>query len=93
MLENLLIKNKLEFVHIKHGTYLGQDMLHDMVMLNNIADFRYFYIDNDWIRANITLDISQEYPTKLLVFNVKYKNNKGYDYNSGKIEGPKEKVA
>ena len=65
MLEDLLQNNKLEYINI--DTYRSINIIKAMTISTNIQNMRYFFIDNS-SRLYITLDISNEYPNKLLVY-------------------------
>ena len=65
MLEDLLQNNKLEYINI--DTYRSINIIKAMTISTNIQNMRYFFIDNS-SRLDITLDISNEYPNKLLVY-------------------------
>ena len=65
-----------------------------MILSKNIKNLSCFSIDTENNKVNITLDITNEYPDKLLVFGVIYSYNK--DDNTCKylesIQGPEDKV-
>ena len=63
MLEDLFKNNKLEYVDI----YKGNNIVKSMTISTNIQNLRFFYINNKY-RVDITLDISTEYPKKLVVY-------------------------
>ena len=58
MLEDLFKNNKLEYIDI----YKGNNIVKSMTISTNIQNLRFFYIDNNNDRLDITLDISTEYP-------------------------------
>ena len=58
MLEDLFKNNKLEYVDI----YKGNNIVKSMTISSNIQNLRFFNIDNNKDREDITLDISHEYP-------------------------------
>ena len=60
-----------------------------MTISQNIQNMSCFYVNNDRNRANITLDITNEYPDRLSVFAIRYDNLQKY---SGIISGPEDKV-
>ena len=67
MLEELFKNNKLEYVHINKYMY-GENIVKSMTISFNIQNLRFFCINNGENRVNITLDISHEYPKKLVVY-------------------------
>ena len=67
MLEDLLKNNKPEYVHIHKGTN-DENIVKPMIVSSNMENLRYFYVDRGYYRAEITLDITQEYPMKLQVY-------------------------
>ena len=55
MLEELFKQNKLEYVHIL--TEKGKNVILDMALNKNIENLRYFYINIEYIRYEVTLNI------------------------------------
>ena len=62
MLNDLFVNNKLEYIYI--FAYNSKDIVKSMTISTSIENLRYLYIEN-YDRVDITLDISQKYPTKL----------------------------
>ena len=60
MLEDLFKNNKLEYVNI--STNNQKNIVKLMTISFNIYNLRFFYINNDEVIVDITLDISTEYP-------------------------------
>ena len=56
MLEDLFKNNKLEYVYII--TKEHKNIVKSMTISHNIENLRYFHVNNDNIRVDITLDIS-----------------------------------
>ena len=72
MLADLFINNKLEYLFI--DTESDKKIVADMTINNNLVNLRYINVFTLYKRATICLDISNEYPDHLLVYNIKYKN-------------------
>ena len=85
MLEDLFENNKLEYICI----IKDYNIVKKMTISKNIQSLNCFYVDNEYHRVNITLDITNEYPDQLSVFTVL----SDYDVkHSGIITGPEDKV-
>ena len=58
MLEVLLKKNKLEYVHIKSGL-TGKNVIESIIISFNFENLKYFYVFNGENKITIILDISK----------------------------------
>ena len=84
MLYDLFTNNKLEYVHV--GTEFKYNIVRSMTLNHNIKNLRYMNIDIHDKRATICLDITNEYPTNLVVYSIPYYGRKYY----GSIQGPEQ---
>ena len=66
MIEDLFKNNKLEFVNIV--TKSNENNVKHMELSSNIYYLKYFYVDSNYKRVDITLDISIEHPKNLQVY-------------------------
>ena len=86
MLEDLFKNNKLEYVYLSFST----NIIEPMTISSNIENRRYFYVNTEFDRVEIALNITKEYPRMLQFYKVEYRNS-GYKY-SGAIQGTPNKI-
>lgn len=55
MMEDLFKNNKFVYIHIKTHEYAN--IIESMTISLNIENLRYLYVDNDYKRLDITLDV------------------------------------
>ena len=70
MLQDILKKNKLEYVDAamnKNGNIVAR-----MTLSQNTERLRFFKVIVDNERVDITLDVAQEFPASLVVYNITY---------------------
>ena len=86
MLEDLFKNNKLEYVYLSFST----NIIKPMTLSSNIENLRYFYVNTEFDRVEIALNITKEYPRMLQFYKIEYRNS-WYKY-SGAIQGTPNKI-
>ena len=76
LLEDLFKNNKLEYINVRNDIP-DSNIVKSMVLLHNIANLRFMYISQEKAKYDIKLNISNEYPEHIRLYDV-VTNNKQY---------------